>query len=103
VRIPVGLDIKDAPILLALDGGGVDVDVLDADFLYRLTGGMCRDVLNNYIVIAPSFRGDIARGKEFCFRSEGYTGDVWLGAAEDAASFLEVVKVLFKGISKNPG
>ena len=56
---------------------------------------MCRDVLNNYITIAASFRGDIVRGEGFCFRSEGYTGDVWLGAAEDAVFFLEVVKEMY--------
>jgi hypothetical protein len=95
IRIPSGLNIEDAPILLALHGGGAETDVLDSDFVYRIASGMCRDILNDYIVIAPSFRGDIVRGKEFCFRSGGYTGDVWSGAAEDAASFLEVVKSMY--------
>ena len=43
----------------------------------------------------PSFRGNILRGDDFCFRSEGYAGDVWLGAAEDAVAFLEVVKYIY--------
>jgi dipeptidyl aminopeptidase/acylaminoacyl peptidase len=96
IRIPAGLKTQSAPILLVLHGGGSSIDVLETDLLYRIASGSCRDALNNYIVIAPSFRGDIVRGENFCFRSEGYTGDVWAGAAEDAAFFLEVVKKLYK-------
>jgi predicted esterase len=95
MRIPAGLDTRLAPILLVLHGGGSNVDVLGTDYLQRIVSGSCRGVLNNYIVVAPSFRGDIVRGEGFCFRSEGYTGDVWSGAAEDAASLLEVVKDLY--------
>ena len=95
IRIPASINTKKAPILLGLQGGGADIDVLESAFLYRMSSGMCRDVLDNYITIAPSFRGDIVRGKDFCFRSEGYTGDVWLGAAEDAVSFFEVVKAMY--------
>jgi dipeptidyl aminopeptidase/acylaminoacyl peptidase len=43
----------------------------------------------------PSFRGNLLRGNDLCFRSEGYAGDVWLGAAEDAVAFLEAVKSLY--------
>jgi hypothetical protein len=96
IRIPAGLKTQSAPILLVLHGGGSSIDVLETDLLYRIASGSCRDVLSNYIVIAPSFRGDIVRGENFCFRSEGYTGDVWAGAAEDAAFFLEVIKKLYK-------
>jgi hypothetical protein len=95
VRIPAGLNPETAPILLALHGGGAEVDVLQSEFLYRLSGGQCRDVLNRYITIAPSFRGDLLRGNGYCFRSDGYSGDVWLGAAEDATSFLEVVDSIY--------
>lgn len=95
VRIPPGLDVKSAPILLVLNGGGADVDVLETDVLYRIASASCRSVLNHYVVVAPSFRGDIVRGKNFCFRSQGYTGDVWAGPAEDAALFLEAVKKLY--------
>jgi hypothetical protein len=95
IRIPAGITTKKAPILLALQGGGADIDVLESASLRKISSRMCRDVLDKFITIAPSFRGDIARGKDFCFRSEGYTGDVWLGAAEDAVSFLEVVKVMY--------
>lgn len=95
IRIPAGINTKKAPILMGLQGGGADIDVLESTFLRRMSSGMCRDVLDNYITIAPSFRGDIVRGKDFCFRSEGYTGDVWLGPAEDAVSFLEVVKAMY--------
>ena len=96
IRIPAGLKTQSAPILLVLHGGGSSIDVLETDLLYRIASGSCRDVLSDYIVIAPSFRGDIVRGENFCFRSEGYTGDVWAGAAEDAAFFLEAVKKLYK-------
>jgi predicted esterase len=96
IRIPAGLKPASAPILLVLHGGGSGIDVLEPDLLYRIASGSCRDVLNNYVVIAPSFRGDIVRGKKFCFRSEGYTGDVWAGATEDAAFFLEAVKKVYK-------
>ena len=95
IRIPAGLNTKKAPILLTLQGGGAELDVLESNSIFRVSSGMCRDVLNNYITIAASFRGDLVRGDNFCFRSEGYTGDVWLGAAEDAASFLEVVKAMY--------
>lgn len=95
IRVPAGIDTKNAPILLSLQGGGADLDVLESSSLHRISSGMCRDVLNNYITIAASFRGDIVRGEDFCFRSEGYTGDVWSGAAEDAVAFLEVVKDLY--------
>ncbi|RAW00567.1 alpha/beta hydrolase family protein [Pseudochryseolinea flava] len=95
IRIPAGLDITSAPILMALHGGGVETDVLEPEYLKRIASTACRDVLNKYIVIAPSFRGEIVKGREFCFRSEGNTSDVWQGPAEDAISFLEVVKTLY--------
>ncbi|MBL0745645.1 alpha/beta fold hydrolase [Chryseolinea lacunae] len=95
IRIPLGLRLDEAPILLVLHGGGAETDVLETEFLYRIAGGTCEDEMNRYLIVAPSFRGDIARGKEFCFRSEGYTGDVWQGAAEDAVSFLEAVKTMY--------
>jgi hypothetical protein len=95
IRIPMGIDLNRAPILMALNGGGSDIDIFEEGDLNRLSSGMCRDVLDKYITIAPAFRGDIVRGENFCFRAEGYTGDVWLGAAEDAISFLEVVKRMY--------
>jgi hypothetical protein len=98
IRIPAGIDTKKAPILLGLSGGGANLDIVDETYLNRISSGRCREVLNNYITIVPSFRGDMLRGGDFCFRSEGYTGDVWLGAAEDAIAFLEVVKTMY---SKN--
>jgi hypothetical protein len=91
IRIPPGADILKAPILLALHGGGSDVDILKEEELYRFTRG-CVASSQRYITIAPSFRGDVIRGDEFCFRSEGYTGDVWNGATEDAAAFLQAFK-----------
>lgn len=95
MRIPGGIDIKEAPILIGLGGGGAYLDVVEATYLNRRSSRICREVLNNYITIVPSFRGDMLRGDDFCFRSEGYTGDVWLGAAEDAIAFLEVVKAMY--------
>jgi hypothetical protein len=110
IRIPKMLDIPNAPILLGLMGGGTGMDVLKTGDINRLSSGKCRELLDNYISIIPSYRGNVLRGEEFCFRSEGYTGDVWLGPAEDAVAFLEVVKfmynktdstkVLAKGISR---
>ncbi len=95
IKIPSGVKVKEAPILLVLNGGGADVDVVDADNIHRIVSGVCRDVLNRYVLVAPSFRGDVIRGRGFCFRSEGYTGDVWAGAAEDAAYFLEAAKASY--------
>lgn len=95
VRIPKGIDINTAPILLGLMGGGTGIDVLKTNDIYRLSSGTCYELTNNYISIMPSFRGNIVRGEGFCFRSEGYTGDVWMGAAEDAVAFLEVVKSMY--------
>lgn len=92
IRIPPGVNCRYAPILLALHGGGVNVDFVDSDFMNRIAPGLCREVLDKYVVVAPSFRGDVVKGNGFCFRSEGYTGDVWAGAAEDAAYFLEAAK-----------
>lgn len=110
IRIPKALNTTNAPILLALMGGGTGMDVVKTGDINRLSSGKCRELLDNYISIMPSFRGNVLRGEDFCFRSEGYTGDVWLGPAEDAIAFLEVVKymynktdstkVLAKGISR---
>ena len=98
IRIPKGIDISNAPILLGLMGGGTGIDVLKVSDLNRLSSGRCRELLDNYISIMPSFRGNILRGEDFCFRSEGYSGDVWLGAAEDAVAFLEVVKLIYNKV-----
>lgn len=95
IRIPNGINTYSAPILLGLKGGGTGIDVLKTSDLNQLSGGRCRELFDNYISIMPSFRGNILRGKDFCFRSEGYSGDVWLGAAEDASAFLEVVKFMY--------
>lgn len=95
LRIPAGINLEDAPILLSLPGGGAQIDVTDSESLFRVSSGQCRDVLDHYITVIPAFRGDILRGADFCFRAEGYTGDVWLGAAEDAASLLEVVQHIY--------
>jgi hypothetical protein len=93
IRIPKGLDIQTAPILLELEGGGTGLDVSKTS---TLTSGKCKQERNNYISILPSYRGNLIRGKNFCFRSQGYAGDAWLGAAEDAISFLEAVKSLYR-------
>ncbi len=95
IRIPKGVNISQAPILLGLMGGGTGIDVLKTSDLDRLSSGKCRALLDNYISIMPSFRGNIVRGEGFCFRSEGYAGDVWMGAAEDAVAFLEAVKLMY--------
>ena len=110
IRVPKAINTTNAPILLGLMGGGTGMDVLRTGDINRLSSGKCRELLDNYISIMPAFRGNVIRGEEFCFRSEGYAGDVWLGPAEDAVVFLEVVKfmynktdstkVLAKGISR---
>lgn len=92
VRVPQNIDSKNAPILMELEGGGTGIDVSK---ISTLTGGKCKSEKRNYLSILPSYRGCIIRGKDFCFRSEGYFGDAWLGAAEDAIAFLEVVKTLY--------
>ena len=92
VRIPKDINIQTAPILMGLIGGGTGIDVLKME---DITTGKCSSIRNNYITIMPSFRGNLLRWKDLCFRSEGYAGDVWLGAAEDAVAFLEVVKSLY--------
>jgi hypothetical protein len=95
IRIPKNIDVSTAPILLGLMGGGTGIDVLKTSDINRLSSGKCHQLLDNYISIMPTFRGNIVRGEDFCFRSEGYSGDVWLGAAEDAVAFLEVVKFMY--------
>lgn len=95
IRIPSGIDVSSAPILMGLMGGGTGMDVLTVDDIFRLASSSCRDALHPFISIMPSFRGDVVRGENFCFRSEGYAGDVWLGPAEDAIAFLEAVKELY--------
>ncbi|MEM9829210.1 MAG: prolyl oligopeptidase family serine peptidase [Bacteroidota bacterium] len=95
IRIPKGINISQAPILLGLMGGGTGIDVLKTSDMNRLSSGKCRELLDDYISIMPSFRGNIVRGEDFCFRSEGYAGDVWMGAAEDAVAFLEAVKLMY--------
>jgi acyl carrier protein len=92
IRIPKSINIQAAPILMGLIGGGTGIDVLKIE---DITGGKCSSIRNNYISIMPSFRGNLLRLENLCFRSEGYAGDVWLGAAEDAVAFLEVVKSLY--------
>lgn len=101
IRLPKGINVKEAPLLLGLYGGGTDVDVLKTDDIFRLSTTRCRQLLNNYISIMPSFRGNILRGEKFCFRSEGYAGDAWLGAAEDAVAMLEVVKSMYNNTGNN--
>lgn len=89
IRIPKNLDVAKAPILLELEGGGTGVDVSK---LRPFTQGRCQEQTDKFISILPSYRGCMLRGKEFCFRSEGYFGDPWLGPAEDAIALLEAVK-----------
>lgn len=93
IHIPKNLDIAKAPILLELEGGGTGLDI---SRLRPFTHGKCREQRNKFISILPSYRGCIVRGKNFCFRSEGYCGDAWIGPAEDAVAFLEAVKYLYK-------
>ena len=92
IRIPKNLDVKKAPILMELEGGGTGLDIAK---LTTLTQGKCRAQKNKFISILPSYRGCIIRGKGFCFRSEGYFGDPWLGPAEDATALLEAVKEIY--------
>lgn len=93
IRIPYGLPVETAPILLVLEGGGTGIDL---SHLNKLTRGRCREQADQFISILPSYRGCIIRGEDFCFRSEGYYGDPWLGPAEDATSFLNAVKHLYQ-------
>ncbi len=92
IRIPKTLDVKTAPILMELEGGGTGLDISK---LRTLTQGKCRGQKDNFISILPSYRGCILRGEDFCFRSEGYYGDPWVGPAEDAIVFLEAVKKIY--------
>ena len=92
IRIPKNLDIGTAPILMELEGGGTGLDISK---LSTLTQGKCRAQKNNFISILPSYRGCILRGEGFCFKSEGYYGDPWVGPAEDAIALLEAVKKIY--------
>lgn len=93
IRIPKHLDVQTAPILIELEGGGTGVDVSK---ITTLTRGKCRAQKDNFISILPSYRGCLLRGEDFCFRSQGYFGDPWLGPAEDAIALLEAVKSLYR-------
>ncbi len=92
IRVPTGLDIRNAPILIELEGGGTGIDVSK---LRTLTSGKCMSERGEFLSILPSYRGNILRGDNFCFRSEGYFGDAWLGPAEDVIHFLEAVKAVY--------
>ncbi len=83
------LNFQQAPILMHLEGGGTGMDVSKEQ---TLTQGKCLRARKGYLQILPSYRGNVLRGKNFCFRSGGYPGDVWLGATHDAVAFLEAVK-----------
>ncbi len=96
VYLQPGLNVNTAPILLLLPGKSSHYDVFTVDFLKQEMKSLfgCNDTYREYIVAMPSFRGNAVRGKDFCFRSSGYSMDVWMGAAEDALFFLESVKGL---------
>lgn len=99
IRIPKELDVATAPILLELEGGGTGLDISK---LRPFTEVRCKAQKNQFLSILPAFRGCIIRGTDFCFRSEGYFGDTWLGPAEDAIAFLEAVKFLYQKPDSTP-
>ncbi len=99
VRIPNGLDVMKAPIVMELEGGGTGIDVSKISTLSR---GKCWEEKNQFISILPSYRGNVLRGENFCFRSEGYFGDAWHGASIDAITFLEVVKAYYHKPANTP-
>lgn len=99
IRIPVGIDVATAPILLELEGGGTGID---ASNMKSITRNKCEASRKQFISVLPSYRGNILRGNEFCFRSKGNFRDAWHGAAIDAITLLEVVKALYNKTDAAP-
>jgi dipeptidyl aminopeptidase/acylaminoacyl peptidase len=93
VLLPDGyVENKQYPLLLwanGLDQSNPGVDVFDG-----LIRGLNKG-LENYIIVIPSFRGQdlITNSERYC--SDGFFGDAFDGAAEDALKLLELVKAKF--------
>ncbi|MDW3190827.1 MAG: hypothetical protein R8G66_00595 [Cytophagales bacterium] len=99
IRIPKGIDVSSAPILLELEGGGASIDVSK---IQSITRNKCETSRKAFISVLPSYRGNILQGDDFCFRSEGNFRDVWHGAAIDAITLLEVVKAHYGKTDATP-
>ncbi len=56
--------------------------------------------LNNYFILIPAYRGQAlsAYGKRYC--SDGFFGDAFDGATDDALRFLHLTKTEFKGVDQ---
>lgn len=96
VIFPANYDkTKKYPILLwanGLDQRNPEVDALGW-IVRKLNEG-----LENYFLVIPSFRGQALKTHKGQFCSDGFFGDAYDGAAEDALRLLELVKTNFEGI-----
>ena len=56
--------------------------------------------LNNYFILIPAYRGQAlsAYGKRYC--ADGFFGDAFDGATDDALRLLDLAKTEFKGVDK---
>ncbi len=75
-----------------LDQSNPVVDIQNFGPLYKR--------LQDYFIIIPSYRGQalVANGRRYC--SDGFFGDAFDGATDDALRLLEVAKTEFDGIDK---
>ncbi len=96
VVIPADYDrTKKYPLLLwanGLDQRNPEVDAL---------GWVVRTLnegLQDYFLVIPSFRGQSLKTNKGRFCSDGFFGDAYDGAAEDALRLLELVKGNYEGI-----
>ncbi len=96
VILPSNYDAsKSYPALLwanGLDQSNPVVDIQNFGPLYKR--------LQNYFIIIPSYRGQalVANGRRYC--SDGFFGDAFDGATDDALRLLEVAKTEYNAIDQ---
>ncbi|MCK8522908.1 prolyl oligopeptidase family serine peptidase [Aquimarina sp. D1M17] len=86
-------ETKSYPLLLwanGLDQSNPSVDIRNLGSIYMR--------MKSYFIVIPSFRGQslVANGHRYC--SDGFFGDAFDGATDDALRLLEVAKTECKGV-----
>lgn len=95
LRIPKGLNVDRAPILVVLGGGSTHINFQNENFLFEVGGEKSKTLLDNFLTIAPINRGNILKVNNRIFFAGGRERDAFIGAAVDAVSFLEVVRAMY--------
>jgi hypothetical protein len=81
--------------MVALSGGGPHLDIIGEQFLYQIAGNACPSLFDQFITIAPSYRGNMLKIGYHCLISDGSESDAFYGAAIDAIALLEAVKEMY--------